>query len=127
MFVAPLSDEPGVIDEFTKLIFESSTQEVFSDAVGSVSFCSDRIPLGGSKYVRWYCSSLLVLGGRYTHSSVAGTFSWRDVLSHMRVLRVLPGVSEVMQRRSDKHLACVDGGSRNWGVRLGTLQGTGFL
>jgi hypothetical protein len=31
----------------------------------------------------WGGSSLLVLGGKYTHSSVAGMFSWRDVLSHM--------------------------------------------
>ena len=72
-------------------------------------------------------SSLLVLGGRYTHSSVAGTFSWRDVLSRMRVLRVLPRVSEVRRRRSGRRLACADDGSKNWGVRLGTLQGTGFL
>jgi hypothetical protein len=71
--------------------------------------------------------SLLVLSGRYTHSSVAGTFSWRDVLSRMRVLRVLPRVSEVKRHRSGRRLACVDDGDGNWGVWLGTLQGTGFL
>jgi hypothetical protein len=70
---------------------------------------------------------LLVLSGRYTHSSVAGTFSWRDVLSRMRVLQVLPRVSEVMWHRSDKCLACVGGGNRNWGAHFGTPQGTGFL
>ena len=70
---------------------------------------------------------MLVLSGKYTHSSVAGTFSWRDVVSRMQVPRVLPRVSEAMRRRSDKHLAYVGGDSGNWGVRLGTLQGTGFL
>jgi hypothetical protein len=70
---------------------------------------------------------LLVLSGRYTHSSVAGMFSWRDVLSRMRVLQVLPRVSEVRQCRSSKHLAYAGDGNGNWGVQLGTRQGTGFL
>ena len=72
-------------------------------------------------------SSLLVLGGRYTHSSVAGTFSWRDVLSHMQVLQVLPGVSKVRWCRSGRCLACVGGDSGNWGVQFDTLQCIGFL
>jgi hypothetical protein len=71
--------------------------------------------------------SFLVLSGRYTHSSVAGTFSWRDVVSRMRVLQVLPRVSEVMRHRSDRHLTCAGGDDGNWGVWLGTPQGTGFL
>ena len=61
----------------------------------------------------WGGNLLLVLGGKYTHSSVAGMFNWRDVLSHMRVLQVLPRVSEVMRCRSDKRLACVGGGNGN--------------
>ena len=72
-------------------------------------------------------NSLLVLGGRYTHSSVAGTFSWRDVLSRMQVLRVLPRVSKARWHRSDRRLACADDGNGSWGARLGTLQGTRFL
>jgi hypothetical protein len=72
-------------------------------------------------------SLLLVLGGRYTHSSVAGTFSWRDVLSRMQVLRVLPRVSEARWHRSDRRLACAGDDNESWGVRLGTLQGTRFL
>jgi hypothetical protein len=72
-------------------------------------------------------NSLLVLGGKYTHSSVAGTFSWRDVLSCMQVLQVLPRVSEARQHRSGKHLACVGGGNGNWDAHFGTLQGTRFL
>jgi hypothetical protein len=75
----------------------------------------------------WGSSLLLVLGGKYTHSSVAGTFSWRDVLSHMQVLRILPRVSEVRRCRSGKRLACAGDGSGNWGVRSGTPQGTGSL
>ena len=70
---------------------------------------------------------LLVLGGRYTHSSVAGMFSWRDVMSRMQVLWVLLGVSEVKRRRSGKRLTCVGGDGRNWGARLDTLLCIGFL
>ena len=87
------------------------------------------VPIGYHSAVPSTCGGrlLLVLSGRYTHSSIAGTFSWRDVLSHMQVLQVLPGVSKVRRCRSGKRLACAGDGSGSWGVRLGTLQGTGFL
>jgi hypothetical protein len=87
------------------------------------------VPIGYHSVVPSTCGGrlLLVLSGRYTHSSVAGTFSWRDVLSCMQVLRVLPRVSEVRRHRSGKRLACVGDDSGNWGVCPSTPQGTGFL
>ena len=87
------------------------------------------VPIGYHSAVLSTCggSSLLVLSRRYTHSSVAGTFSWIDVLSHMRALRVLPRVSKARRRRSGKRLAYVGDDSGNWGVRSGTSQGTRFL
>ena len=87
------------------------------------------VPIGYHSVVPSTCGgrSLLVLSGIYTHSSVAGTFSWRDVLSHMQALWVLPRVSEVMRRRSGKRLTCVGDDGRSWGALLGTLQGTEFL
>ena len=51
----------------------------------------------------WGGSLLLVLGGRYTHSSMVGTFSWTDVLSDMQGLWVPLGVSEVMWHRNNRH------------------------
>jgi hypothetical protein len=87
------------------------------------------LPIGYHSAVLSTCEgrSLLVLSGRYTHSLVAGMFSWRDVLSRMQVLRVLPRVSEARRCRSGKRLAYAGNGNGNWGVRLGTLQGTRFL
>ena len=87
------------------------------------------VPIGYHLAVPSTCggSSLLVLGGKYTHSSVAGTFSWRDVLSYMRDLWVLPRVSKARQRRSGRCLACVGDGSGNWGACFGTPLGTEFL
>jgi hypothetical protein len=58
---------------------------------------------------------------------VVGTFSWRDMLPRKQDLWVLPRVSEVMQHRNGKCLACVGGDNGSWDACFGTLQGTRFL
>jgi hypothetical protein len=87
------------------------------------------VPIGYHSAVPSTCggSLLLVLSGKYTHSSVAGTFSWRDVLSPRCALQVLLRVSKAIQRRNGKRLAYAGDGSGNWDVCSGTLQGTRFL